>query len=349
MMMAAMHEALWWEPGENGRVVCTLCPRNCKIPEGQPGFCFIRANVGGKLRSLAYGRPVAVHVDPIEKKPLFHFLPGSMIFSMGTAGCNLGCMFCQNWSMSKSRSDLDRSGELDPRSVVAGAIQHGCPSIAFTYNEPTIWGEYVIDVAREARAAGLRTVMVTNGYIEKGPLHDIYEHIDAANVDLKAHTEGFYSRVTLSHLGPVLEALVEMRRVMGVWVEVTNLMIPGLNDDPGETARLATWILENLGPDVPLHFTCFHPDFKMTDRPATPRATVARARAIARQAGLRFVYEGNVLSEGNDTFCPSCGCRLIHRSWHNVVENRVLDGRCPDCHEAIPVVTEGGRRDAAAP
>ena len=331
-----LHEARWWEPMSEGRVHCYLCPRHCHIGEGQAGFCFIRVNQGGKLYSLGYASPAALQIDPIEKKPLNHFLPGTRVFSLGTAGCNMGCFFCQNWDISKSKSDQVHSTHVPPEDVVALAIRYGCPSIAFTYNEPTIWGEYVIDICHAAREAGIRTVMVTNGYVTREAFHDIYDNIDAANVDLKAFTEGFYGRVTLTHLQPVLDTLTWLKKETNVWFEVTNLIIPTLNDDPGEIRRLSEWMLEHLRPDVPLHFTAFHPDFKLQDKPRTPPETLHAARRIALDAGLHYVYEGNIHSEGAHTYCSGCGRILVQRSWHDVLENSIRDGACPTCHQAIP-------------
>jgi len=334
----SLHEARWWEAEASGRVHCFLCPRHCHIHSGQAGFCFIRVNQGGKLYSLGYGSPAALQVDPIEKKPLNHFLPGTRVFSMGTAGCNMGCFFCQNWDISKSRHDQVHSQLVSPEDVPLLALQHGCDSIAFTYNEPTIWGEYVIDICREARKHGLKTVMVTNGYITYEAFHDIYDHIDAANVDLKAFTETFYGKITLTHLQPVLETLEWLKKETPVWFELTNLMIPGLNDDPAETRKLAEWVLEHLGPDVPLHFTAFHPDFKLRDKPKTPPETLHRARAIALEMGLHYVYEGNIYSDSANTHCSNCKALLIRRSWHDVLENRMKDGACSECGFAIPGV-----------
>jgi len=333
-----LHEGRWWEPEAEGRVHCFLCPRHCHIRPGQTGFCFIRVNEGGKLYSLGYGSPAALQIDPIEKKPLSHFLPGTRVFSMGTAGCNMGCFFCQNWDISKSRSDQVHSQHVAPEEVPLLALRHGCDSIAFTYNEPTIWGEYVIDICREAKKYGLKTVMVTNGYITREAFHDIYDHIDAANVDLKAFTENFYGKITLTHLQPVLETLEWLRNETNVWFELTNLMIPTLNDDPVETRKLAEWVLTHLGPDVPLHFTAFHPDFKLQDKPPTPPETLHRARAIAREMGLRYVYEGNIYSDGVNTLCPKCSEMLIRRSWHKVLANRLEKGACPTCGLKIPGV-----------
>lgn len=333
-----LHEARWWESEANGKVHCYLCPRHCHIHPGQAGFCFIRVNRGGKLYSLGYGSPAALQIDPIEKKPLSHFLPGTRVFSMGTAGCNMGCFFCQNWEISKSRQDQVRAQQVAPEDVPLLAREHGCDSIAFTYNEPTIWGEYVIDICKAARRHGLRTVMVSNGYITREAFHDIYDHVDAANIDLKAFTENFYGKITLTHLQPVLDTLQWLKNETSVWFELTNLLIPTLNDDPEELRKLSEWVLKHLGPDVPLHFTAFHPDFKLQDKPPTPPETLHRARQIALEVGLHYVYEGNIFSEAASTRCPNCRTLLIRRSWHNVLENNLLNGACPKCGLAIPGV-----------
>ncbi len=302
----------------DGRVHCYLCPRHCHIGEGQHGFCFIRKNEQDRLVQLAYGRPAAVAIDPVEKKPLNHFFPGTSILSMGTAGCNMGCFFCQNWDISKAKADQVRSADLSPQQVVELAIDRRTPHIAFTYNEPTIWGEYVIDIAREAHAAGINTVMVSNGYVTREAFFDIYRYIDAANIDLKGFTEKFYSKITLTHLQPVLDVLKWLRHETGVWFEITNLIIPTLNDDDSEFKQLCDWVLENLGDDVPLHFTAFHPDFKLQDKPPTPPETLHRARRMAMQMGLKYVYEGNIYSDGGNTICPGCKQVVITRSWHSV-------------------------------
>jgi pyruvate formate lyase activating enzyme len=257
---------------------------------------------------------------------------------MGTAGCNMGCFFCQNWDISKSHQDQVRSQPVPPEEVPLLALKYGCDSIAFTYNEPTIWGEYVIDICLAAKGYGLKTVMVTNGYITYEAFHDIYDHVDAANVDLKAFTEGFYGKITLTHLEPVLKTLEWLKNETDVWFELTNLMIPTLNDDPAETQKLAEWVLQHLGPDVPLHFTAFHPDFKLRDKPPTPPETLHRAREIAQKAGLHFVYEGNIYSDAANTYCPGCGKVLVRRSWHDVKDNQLKNGSCPKCGLAIPGV-----------
>jgi pyruvate formate lyase activating enzyme len=340
-----LHEASWWHAEAGGRVHCYLCPRHCHIHPGQAGFCYIRVNRDGKLYSLGYGSPAALQIDPIEKKPLSHFLPGSKVFSLGTAGCNMGCFFCQNWDISKSRQDQVRSQRVSPEDVPLLALEHDCESIAFTYNEPTIWGEYVIDICKAAKKHGLKTVMVSNGYITREAFHDIYDHIDAANIDLKAFTEKFYGKITLTHLQPVLDTLQWLKNETSVWFELTNLLIPTLNDGAQEIAELSRWVLQNLGPDVPVHFTAFHPDFKLQDKPATPPETLHRARKIAMETGLNYVYEGNIFSDGSSTRCPSCDKLLIRRSWHKVLENNLKNGACPKCGVAIPGVW---RRDGNA-
>ena len=331
-----MKEALWWETEEDGRILCTLCPRYCRIGEGQAGFCYIRKNIGGKLYSLGYGRSTGFAIDPVEKKPLNHFLPGTGILSFGTAGCNLGCRFCQNWSISKAKLDDAQSLGATPEEVVKLARMHNVPSIAFTYNDPVIWGEYVIDISRLARQCGLKSVMVTAGYITPEARGEVYRYIDAANVDLKAFTERFYHKLTFSHLDPVLETLKWLKNETDVWFEITNLMIPGENDDPEETRQLCDWVLKNLGDSVPLHFTAFHPDFKMMDKPRTPASTLRRARGIALSMGVKYCYVGNVFDdEGQTTYCPGCGAALIRRSWHEILDYRLIGERCP-CGQKIP-------------
>lgn len=339
-----MKEALWWHTEPGGRILCTLCPRYCHIGEDQAGFCYIRKNIGGKLYSLGYGKSTGFAIDPIEKKPLNHFLPGSSILSFGTAGCNLGCRFCQNWSISKARLDNAQSLTAGPEEVVKLALEHHVPSLAFTYNDPVIWGEFVIDISRIAREHGLKSVMVTAGYITPEARADVYRYIDAANVDLKAFTERFYHKLTFSHLAPVLETLKWLKHETGIWFEITNLMIPEENDDTEETKRLCEWVLENLGDSVPLHFTAFHPDFKMTDKPRTPAATLRRARRIALSTGIKYCYVGNIFDEeGQATYCPSCHNSVIRRSWHDILEYRLIGDRCP-CGEKIPGCFAAGRK-----
>ncbi|HKA31711.1 MAG TPA: AmmeMemoRadiSam system radical SAM enzyme [Candidatus Binatia bacterium] len=331
-----MHEALWWRNEPDGRILCTLCPRYCRIGEDQAGFCYIRRNVGGKLYSLGYGRPTGFAIDPVEKKPLNHFLPGTGILSFGTAGCNLGCRFCQNWSISKARLDEAGSVAATPEEIVALALRRRVPSVAFTYNDPVIWGEFAIDVSRLARERGLKSVMVTAGYITPEARPEVYRYIDAANVDLKAFTERFYHKLTFSHLEPVLDTLKWLKRETDIWFEITNLMIPGENDEPEETKKLCDWVLENLGDEVPLHFTAFHPDFKMTDKPRTPASTLKRARAIALSLGVKYCYVGNVFDEeGQTTYCPECQAPVIRRSWHEILDYKLIGGHCA-CGAKIP-------------
>jgi len=325
-------EAKWWERADKGKLLCTLCPRYCKIGEGQPGFCFIRQNIDGKLYSLGYARPTGFAIDPIEKKPLNHFLPGTAILSFGTAGCNLGCKFCQNWTMSKAKLDELNSLKASPEDVVALAKKYDTPSIAYTYNDPTIFGEYVIDISKIAHEEGIRSVMVTNGYIDKQARKDVYKFIDGANVDLKAFTENFYWKNTYSHLNDVLDTLVWLKNETDVWIEITTLLIPGENDSEDEIKNEINWILNNLGNSVPLHFTAFHPDFKMRDKPSTPTQTLTDARTIALEMGIKFCYVGNVHNiEGQTTFCPGCGSTLIKRDWHTVISDKLKDGKCRNC------------------
>jgi pyruvate formate lyase activating enzyme len=343
--MAHLREADYYSRLPDGRLLCTLCPRDCKLGEGQAGFCFIRQNIGGRLYQLGYGRSTGFAVDPIEKKPLNHFLPGTDVLSFGTAGCNLGCRFCQNWDISKAQLTQRASARVEPNDVVRLAQKTGSPSIAYTYNDPVIWAEFVIDISKAARQAGIRNVLVTAGYVREQAREDLYRHADATNVDLKAFTEGFYRKYTLSHLEPVKDTLKWLVHKTTVWTEITTLLIPGLNDGDEEIRQLGEWVLHDLTPDVPLHFTAFHPDFKMIDRPRTPPSTLARARRIAREVGLRYVYTGNIHDEeGATTLCPSCGARLISRDWHAITRYRIQDGGCPDCHARIPGVFEPGTR-----
>lgn len=334
-----LKEARWWEYAERGKILCTLCPRYCRLGEGQAGFCFIRKNIGNKLYSLGYGRPTGFAVDPIEKKPLNHFLPGSRILSFGTAGCNLGCRFCQNWNMSKARLDQIKSLSVSPDDVVKLAEQYECPSIAYTYNDPTIFGEYVMDISNRARKRGIKNVLVTAGYITTEARKDVYRYVDAANVDLKAFTEQFYHKLTFSHLEPVLETLKWLKNDTDIWFEITTLLIPGENDSDEEIRLMAEWIKKNLGADVPLHFTAFHPDFKMRHKPPTNPSVLRKARNIALDAGLHYVYLGNISdSEGQSTYCPSCKKPLLERAWHSVTYIALEGNRCMQCGSAIPGV-----------
>jgi len=329
-------EARWWDPEADGRVACGLCPHACRLKPGQTGICGVRAHVDGRLLSLSYAHPTGFAIDPIEKKPLFHFLPGSPILSFGTLGCTLGCPWCQNWPQTHPERELPVGKFIRPEQVVALAQQEHAPSIAYTYNEPTVFAEYLVDVASRARAQGLRNVAVTNGYITARARPEVYANLDAANVDLKGFDETFYRRETKGALAPILETLEWIVRETRIWLEVTTLLIPGLNDSDAMLTRECEWIREKLGPDVPVHFTAFHPEFRMLDHPRTPPGTLTRAREIARRAGLRYVYTGNVADpEGQSTACPQCGARLITRTWHAAQVVGLEQGRCRKCGTAI--------------
>jgi pyruvate formate lyase activating enzyme len=329
--------ALWWHMLDDGRMQCDLCPRDCRLHEGQRGACFVRQRIGDRMVLTTYGRSSGFCIDPIEKKPLNHFHPGSSVLSFGTAGCNLACKFCQNWDISKSR-DMDRlMDQASPQAIAAAALEYGAQSVAFTYNDPVIFAEYAMDVADACRERGIRTVAVTAGYMHDAPRRAFYGKMDAANVDLKAFTDEFYFRLCGARLQPVLDTLVYLRHETAVWFEITTLLIPGRNDSSVEIEAESRWIMRELGPDVPLHFTAFHPDYKMNDIAATPAATLTRARRIALDAGLHHVYTGNVHdSAGGSTYCPSCKTALIVRDWYRIDAYRITpDGRCPDCGTAI--------------
>ena len=332
------YPARWWHLLEDGRMQCDLCPRDCRLHEGQRGACFVRQRVGDEMVLTTYGRSSGFCIDPVEKKPLNHFYPGSSILSFGTAGCNLACKFCQNWDISKSR-DMDRlADQATPEAIAASAIQHGCKSVAFTYNDPVIFAEYAMDIADACRERGIQAVAVTAGYIHEAPRREFYAKMDAANVDLKAFTDEFYLKLCGAHLQPVLDTLVYLKHETDVWLEITTLLIPGKNDSDEELRAECQWIMKNLGPDVPLHFTAFHPDHKMIDIPATPAATLTRARRIGLEAGLHFVYTGNVHdAAGGATYCTGCEKALIVRDWHRIEDYRVTsEGKCPDCATALP-------------
>src|SRR5262245_41193571 len=298
----------YWHRLSDGRVQCDVCPRECKLRDGQRGLCFVRGCEEGRVKLFTYGRSSGFCVDPIEKKPLNHFLPGSSVLSFGTAGCNLACKFCQNWDMSKSREMDTLADAATPDQLAKTAAKLGCRSIAFTYNDPVIFLEYAIDVARACRNVGVRSVAVTAGYISEEPRREFFAHMDAANVDLKAFSEDFYYRICGGHLQPVLDTLEYIHHETNTWLEVTTLLIPDANDSDDEIDSMTRWIAERLGREVPLHFTAFHPDWKMTDRPPTPPRTLTRAREIALRNGLRYVYTGNVHDRsGGTTRCTSCG------------------------------------------
>jgi len=334
----------YWHGLPDGRVQCDLCPRLCKLREGQRGMCFVRACRGGQVALTTWGRSSGFCVDPIEKKPLAHFLPGSAVLSFGTAGCNLACRFCQNWDISKSR-DVDRlADQATPDMIARAALELGCRSVAFTYNDPVIFLEYAVDVARACRARGVRTVAVTAGAICAEPRAELFAHVDAVNVDLKAFSASFYRDVCAGELQPVLDTLDYLVHDTSCWVEITNLLIPGLNDSVAETEALTRWVVAHLGPDVPLHFTAFHPDYRMLDRPPTPPATLTRAREIARRNGVRHAYTGNVRDRaGGVTACAGCGRVLIRRDGYTLLEYALdTGGNCRECGTRL-----AGRFEAA--
>jgi len=323
----------FWQPLPDGRVQCDLCPRLCKMKPGQRGACFVRANLEGKVVLTTYGRSSGYCIDPIEKKPLNHFLPGTPVLSFGTAGCNLACKFCQNWDISKSRELDTLMDRADPETIARAAVATGCRSVAFTYNDPVIFNEYAQDVAEACRAQGIRTVAVTANYISEEARAEFYAGMDAANVDLKAFTERFYHRLTGAHLQPVLDNLEWLVNETDVWVELTTLLIPGENDSDAEIRQMCDWVLERLGPRVPMHFTAFHPDFRMKDHPPTPVGTLRRARRIALDAGVHYAFTGNAWDpDGQSTWCHACGQRLIGRSGYEIDASHLTpEGHCDNC------------------
>jgi pyruvate formate lyase activating enzyme len=332
-----------WHALEDGRVQCDVCPRECRMHEGQRGLCFVRGVEAGAVKLFTYGRSSGFCVDPIEKKPLNHFLPGTSVLSFGTAGCNLACKFCQNWDMSKSR-EMDTLADQATPQMLAGAAQRlGCASVAFTYNDPVVFMEYAMDVADACREVGVKSVAVTAGYINAAPRVEFYQHMDAANVDLKGFTERFYKKICGAELGAVLETLEYLQRETSVWFEITTLLIPDENDSDAELEQMTRWVMDKLGPDVPLHFTAFHPDWKMMDKAHTPPATLSRARNIARANGLRYVYTGNVHDPvGSSTYCGGCGKRVIERDWYELGEWQLdAGGKCLHCGTQLPGVFNG--------
>lgn len=323
----------YWHRLDDGRIQCDLCPRFCRVKSGQRAFCFVRQGSEEGMLLTTYGRSSGFCVDPIEKKPLNHFYPGTAVLSFGTAGCNLGCKFCQNWDISKSR-EVDRlADEASPATIARAAKALGCRSVAYTYNDPVIFLEYAVDVARACREEGILNVAVTAGYICREAAEEFFSWMDAANVDLKSFREEFYWSNCSAHLQPVLETLVYLKHETNVWFELTTLLIPGLNDSDEELDEMSRWVVEQLGPDVPMHFTAFHPDWRMLDLPATPPETLRRARKIALRNGVRYAYTGNVYdSEGQSTYCHQCGALLIERDWYRLGRwNLTADGRCGEC------------------
>ena len=333
----------YWHRLDDGRVQCDLCPRKCKLAEGQRGLCFVRARQDDQIVLTTYGRSSGFCIDPIEKKPLDHFLPGTPVLSFGTAGCNLTCKFCQNWDISKAR-DFDKLADRAPPEVIAeAAARTGCHSVAYTYNDPVIFLEYAVDVAQACHERGIKSVAVSAGYISPEPRVEFYRHMDAVNIDLKAFTEDFYWKLCTSHLGAVLDTLIYLKRETEVWVEITTLLIPGENDSPGEVERLCQWVMDHLGPDVPVHFSAFHPDWKMRDTPRTPSDTLIRAWRIARAAGLRYVYTGNIHHRPTQTTrCHGCDAELIARDWYLLKAWGLDDtGACRACGSPCAGVFDG--------
>ena len=337
----------YWHRLDDGRVQCDLCPRYCKLKEGQRGLCFVRANQGGEVVLTSYGRSSGFCIDPIEKKPLNHYLPGTPVLSFGTAGCNLACKFCQNWDMSKSREIDILASEASPQTIAQRALELNCRSIAFTYNDPVIFHEYAVDTANACRELGIHSVAVTAGYICEEPRREFFTAMDAVNIDLKAFDEQFYYKLTGGHLQPVLDSLLYVKHETDAWLEITTLLIPGHNDSDDELHRMCEWLMERLGPDVPLHFSAFHPDWKMQDVPSTPPETLSRARQIALQQGLRYVYTGNVHDTlGSSTWCHSCGHLLIERDWYELGRWGLdSNGCCEACGTRLPGLFEAAAGD----
>jgi len=330
------YRALFQKSLPENQVQCGLCPRSCVIKDGGRGFCFGRRNIGGELVVESFGGVSGFAVDPIEKKPLYHFFPGTMILSFGTIGCNLNCCFCQNWNISRCNTIEGLRVEAQPAAIAEKTRGLGIPAVAFTYNEPIVFAEFAIETAAACHRVGLKTVAVTNGYISDEARPDFFRHMDAANVDLKAFSEAFYQRMCQGHLDPVLRTLRYLKHETNVWLEITTLLIPGENDDINEIRRMAVWILGELGPDVPLHLTAFHPDYHLQNRPSTSPAVLLAAREAALEEGLRYVYTGNIQDAvGVSTICPSCGRSVIERDGFSIAKIKLVDGRCANCGEKI--------------
>jgi len=330
-----MKEALFYKKLKNKYVKCVLCPNFCTINEGNYGSCRVRKNIGGKLYALTYGKPCSTAIDPIEKKPLFHFLPGKNAYSIATVGCNLHCKFCQNWQISQAYPNEIPFSNLEPEEVVEDAIANKCKIISYTYTEPTIFYEYVFDIAKIARKKGLKNTMITNGYINLEPLRKLYKYIDGANVDLKSFSDEFYRKICFGKLEPILDAIKEMKK-LGVWIELTNLIIPTLNDEKKQIQEMCKWIVENVGKDCPLHFSRFFPMYKLTGIEPTPKSTLIKAMEIAKNEGIEYVYMGNLFVEKEEnTYCPKCGELIIKRAGFSVLENKIKNGKCPKCGKKI--------------
>ena len=346
----------YWHTLDDGRIQCDVCPRFCKLHEGQRGLCFVRQNLDNQIVMTSYGRSSGFAIDPIEKKPLNHFLPGTSVLSFGTAGCNLACKFCQNWDISKSREMDTLMSKASPDAIAQAALDHGCNSVAYTYNDPVVFHEYAIDTAQACRSLGIKSVAVSAGYVCEQPRAEFYQWMDAANIDLKAFTERFYHEITGGHLQPVLDTLKYIKHETLVWLELTTLLIPDENDSEAELEEMTQWVVENLGPDVPMHFSAFHPDWKMRDKPPTPIASLLQARQIALKNGVHYAYVGNVHDKSADsTYCHGCGKLLIGRDWYELSEwNLDESGSCKFCGEHCPGIFNakpgnwGAKRKAVA-
>jgi pyruvate formate lyase activating enzyme len=337
-VVESRHPANWWHKLEDGRIQCDLCPRDCKLHEGQRGACFVRAMRDDQMVLTTYGRSSGFCIDPIEKKPLYNFFPGSSVLSFGTAGCNLACRFCQNWDISKSREMDTLMDAATPEAIAAAAAKHDSRSVAFTYNDPVIFAEYAMDTADACHKLGIKTVAVTAGYMHALPRREFYAKMDAANIDLKAFSEAFYARLCVGHLRDVLDTLVYVHHETDCWLEITTLLIPGHNDSENEITELSQWVARELSPDVPLHFSAYHPDYKLRDAPPTSPKILKQARRIALDNGLRYVYLGNVHDQDGDaTYCPGCGKVVIARDWYQILAYQLTaDGSCSHCGTVIP-------------
>lgn len=332
-------EARFYEVLLNNYVKCNLCPNYCVLKENQLGICRSRQNIKGKLYSLVYGKPVAIHIDPIEKKPLNHFLPGARVFSLATAGCNLRCNFCQNWTISQTDPQDAQAYDLSPQEIISMAKGYGCKVIAFTYTEPTIFYEYMLDIAKLAKDNGMYTVWVTCGYINQEPLQELIPYLDAANIDLKGFSEDFYTQYTTGTLQPVLNTIKTCHE-LDLYFEITNLIIPQANDSEKIINEMCNWIKDNIGVDYPLHFSRFYPHYKLDNRPPTPLGILESAKKIAERTGIHYVYIGNVPGLGDDTFCPSCGRKIIERDGLQLINNFIEDEKCKFCGYKIPGIFE---------
>jgi pyruvate formate lyase activating enzyme len=329
-----LKEARYYQKMKNNRVHCLLCPNSCILSEGQTGVCGVRKNIDGKLYSLVYNKPVAINIDPVEKKPLYHFYPGTKILSIATVGCNMRCNFCQNWEISQSRPNEVKPYNMTPEQIIELAKNYNCKSIAFTYTEPTVYYEYMLDIAKLAKKENLKTVMVTCGFINEKPFRELSKYLDATNIDLKGYSENFYSTYTTGKLQPVLNAL-KIAKDEGLHLEITNLVIPDANDDPNIIRNMCKWIVDSLGTNYPLHFSRFFPKYKLLNRPPTAVKTLQEAKKIAESEGIKYVYIGNISTESEDTYCPNCGKKIIDRSGYKIESIHIKDGKCKYCGEKI--------------